>query len=371
MSRLPCLRYRVTTSISLYREQEAPNAIWTRRWRDFKIRNITEWASADTRKIKITQGMGTSSYELEVREFIPIEGDLMEKFWSAGGVRKAYRVTPYAIVNLEKAARSRLQFVNDHVGTYIAYGVSNSDLLVRMTYERAMQHAKEAKSEEEKILLRNTLYLWVAARMSSTTEWLCGDDKLDMMPVNDITSPYFDHTPIPPVMSAQFQIIAFSRILRPLKKSVLKHLSNMGSAADTRKNWFTLYLTYFLLLHNCSLVTRRNEEYARQLDLPTQFANPQSISDYHQGALVLLADFHYSNKGQLPFSMAENSKKLEELADIAELNLDQVLFIKNTATLVQQQRGQMMQAREGRVFTDDYYFISQLYDKDWVPSPIA
>lgn len=118
------------------------------------------------------------------------------------------------------------------------------------------------------MLLRDALRLWVAARMSSITEWLCGDDLLDMAPVTDITSPYFGRTPIPPVMSAQFQIIAISKILRPLKKRVVSHLASMSSAADTRKNWFAIYLTYFILLHSCAMVTRRDQEYAAQINHP-------------------------------------------------------------------------------------------------------
>jgi hypothetical protein len=125
--------------------------------------------------------------------------------------------------------------------------------------------------EEERRLLRDALLLWVAVRMSSTTEWICGDDHLDMSPVTDTSSPYWQHMPIPPVMSAQGQIIAYSKILKPLKESVVKQLSSMDSAADTRKYWFTIYLTYFVLLHSCALVTRRNEEYARQIDAKVGF----------------------------------------------------------------------------------------------------
>ena len=68
----------------------------------------------------------------------------MEKFWTTGGVRKGYTVPPYAIIDLEKAARSRLQFVNENVGTYITYGINNEELLIRATYERAMRHTEEA-----------------------------------------------------------------------------------------------------------------------------------------------------------------------------------------------------------------------------------
>lgn len=82
--------------------------------------------------------------------------------------------------------------------------------------------------------------------MSSTTEWIIGDDQLDMVPVADSTSPYSNTVPIPPVMSAQGQIIAYARILKPLKERILKQLTAMSSAADTKKHWFGIYLTYFI-----------------------------------------------------------------------------------------------------------------------------
>lgn len=121
-----------------------PNPLWTKRWKGFSMQNLTEWASERVRTIHITQGLGTTSYELEVREFIPKPDDLMEKFWTVEGVRKSAPATLFAIVDLEKAAKSRLQFLNDNVGAYITSNINNSDILIRTTYERAMRHAQEA-----------------------------------------------------------------------------------------------------------------------------------------------------------------------------------------------------------------------------------
>jgi hypothetical protein len=135
------------------------------------------------------------------------------------------------------------------------------------------------KTEEAKELLRDVLCLWVAARSSSITTWLCGDDLLDIQPVVDDTSPYNGHCPIPPVMSAQLQIIAISKILRPLKKRIVGHLAAMSSASQTRKNWFAIYLAYFTLLHSCALVTRRDEEYAAQIGLPVSLIKPSIDSN--------------------------------------------------------------------------------------------
>lgn len=154
MSRLPCSRLKVTNRISLYREQVKPNPIWTKRWKNFTLQNIKYWASTTIRKIKVSQGMGNSSYELEVRQFLPMDGDLMEKFWTVEGVKRAYPVSPYAIVDLEKAAQSRLRFLQDNVRTYINCSINNSDQLIRVTYERAMRHAEQAPVRSPECLVK-------------------------------------------------------------------------------------------------------------------------------------------------------------------------------------------------------------------------
>jgi hypothetical protein len=131
-----------------------PNPIWTQRWKDFTPQNITHWASPTIRKIKITQGMSNSFYELEVREFVPQDGDLMEKFWTVNGVKKGYSIPPYAIVNLEKAAKSQRQFLNDNIGAYIEGSINNLDKLIRVTYEQAMRYAVEASVCSPKSLFK-------------------------------------------------------------------------------------------------------------------------------------------------------------------------------------------------------------------------
>ena len=73
-------------------------------------------------------------------------------------------------------------------------------------------------------------------------------------------------------MSKQLQIIAVSNILGPLDERVVMHLKSM--MMDTKKNWFALYLT----LHICALVTKRDEEYARQISLSVSYNDPSVIN---------------------------------------------------------------------------------------------
>jgi hypothetical protein len=52
------------------------------------------------------------------------------------------------------------------------------------------------------------------------------------------------------------------------------------------------------------------------------------------GILTMLAHFHLINKGKRPFNLAMDSAGIKELASAAELNEEQVNFVKQTAVMV-------------------------------------
>ena len=52
------------------------------------------------------------------------------------------------------------------------------------------------------------------------------------------------------------------------------------------------------------------------------------------GAKILLTHFHYVNKGRHPFSMVLQEKGLQEVVRDANLDTDQIQFIRNTAVKV-------------------------------------
>ena len=72
---------------------------------------------------------------------------------------------------------------------------------------------------------------------------------------------------MPPVIMAQNECIFYTKLLRPTSREVLSKLHELIRAND-KKNWLTIYLATFILLHSCSMTTRRDWEYARQISLP-------------------------------------------------------------------------------------------------------
>lgn len=115
--------------------------------------------------------------------------------------------------------------------------------------------------------MSNTLRLWVVARMTSNHEWIIGKERLGGTPVTDDSSPFYNRVPVSPIFCAQLEVIAYSTLLRPLQHQVGHGLKSLF-ASNSRKNWLTVYLTIFVLLHSCSLLTRRDEEYARTVGKP-------------------------------------------------------------------------------------------------------
>lgn len=82
---------------------------------------------------------------------------------------------------------------------------------------------------------------------------------------------------MPPIMIAQKELVIYSRFLTPLSKKVLTVLSEL-IYKNKREHWLTILLVSVILLHSCSLITRRDEEYARQINLKVSHKIPWSLT---------------------------------------------------------------------------------------------
>ncbi|KAL8296753.1 hypothetical protein RB597_006057 [Gaeumannomyces tritici] len=372
MCKLPCLRWIITDS-SLYREQDRPYQMFSRRWQSMDLVDMDTWASPQTRTISVSQIFLEAPYEVEVREFVPVEGDMLEEMWTSGdAVVKRHAIPRYAICDIKRTATVLEAFIDKSIGVYINGAIFNLDTLLWSTYIFAFGHIEKAKTQKEKDLLRNVFRLWVGCLKTSHPEHICGDDRLGAERVDDPGSVFHGAVPMPVIMIAQMECIMYTRVLRPMTRAVLRALNELVQE-NRPANWLTVYLAMFILFHCCSVVTRRDWEFARQCSLRDEFANPESIKKHQCGMQVMLAHFHYLNKGVMPFSLTLDSKGLEQLSKVAELDADEVSFISKTANLVQDptRRAEMSAVLKANNFRHDLYWVSQLYEQDWKPGSTA
>ncbi|KAL8381019.1 hypothetical protein RB595_005355 [Gaeumannomyces hyphopodioides] len=372
MCKLPCLRWIITDS-SLYREQDRPYQMFSRRWQSMDLVDIDTWASPQTRTILVSQIFLNAPYPVEVREFVPVEGDMLEEMWTSGdSVVKRHAIPRYAICDMGKTATALEAFIDKSIGIYIYGAIFKLDMLLWTTYMFAFGHIGRAKTQKQKDLLHNVFRLWVGCLKTSHPERICGDDKLGAESVDDPGSIFHKAVPIPVIMIAQMECIMYTRVLRPITRTVLRALNELVQE-NKPANWLTIYLTVFILFHCCSIITRRDAEFAQQCNLREEFANPESIRKHQCGMQVMLAHFHYLNKGATPFSLTSDSKGPEQLSKAAELDADEVSFISKTANLIRQpsRRTEMLDVLKTNNFRHDLYWVSQLYVQDWKPGPTA
>ena len=70
--------------------------------------NITAWVSTNTKTIQLSQIFVDAPYQVEVKEFIPVDGDMLEDRWTSGGVTRSHPIPRYALANMEKTAQTLL-----------------------------------------------------------------------------------------------------------------------------------------------------------------------------------------------------------------------------------------------------------------------
>ncbi|CAI6330970.1 unnamed protein product [Periconia digitata] len=361
---LPCLRYKIIDA-ELLAHDVCPRPTWTTRWKKMELVDISTWASNSIKSIQCTQDVGNTSYTLQVREFKPIEGDALSRRWKIDGIPYTYNCTNYAVADMREAGKTLMQFAKQSLPVAINHWVDGQDSLLRHTYNMAYSYSIDAGlRNEDRELLSATLQLWAASRMMSKAAHICGRETLGMTrqdfgPKSASTNKIL----MPPVFSAQMEVIFVTMMLQPLKKEILDRLKVLVGE-NNRRSWLAIYLCIFLLLHSCALLTARDRERAVMQGFPLRFYRPRVIDEIHNGAKILLAYFHFCNRGSFPLHMDWTSA--DQIA-LAELKPEQIKFMQNNVKEYEKKSSHFRHILENKIYEDEFYFIAQLYEKDWKP----
>ncbi|KAI0136535.1 hypothetical protein BJ170DRAFT_15910 [Xylariales sp. AK1849] len=365
--RLPCLRYKIT-DVKLFKPGQVKGYEWTRRWAEGIADDISHWASLETRNVCVTEGYTPRPVQLRVRQFVPQEGDALERTWMHEGTRRSVTIPPFAIVNIEEAKTTYTDHINEGVKDCCRHVLTGKDKLIWATYALALSLSLEESTDpKEKDLLRKALRLWMAIRMTTKSTYIIGEERLGMnRDIMDETSPLRGHIPLPPVMGAQIELVLIHQLQSKWRREMLDGLQVMIQA-NSHTTWLTTYLVTFILLHNVSLLCQHDAGYARKHGIKARFAREDMVREYQLGANILLAYFHYCNKGIFPFSV---ECKVQDLSTLAKLDGKKILYVSRTRAIVEEQKMHWQKIRHSNNYEHDFYFISQLYEENWQPQPM-
>ncbi|KAI0120288.1 hypothetical protein F4776DRAFT_655877 [Hypoxylon sp. NC0597] len=362
--RMPCLRYKIT-DVKLFKPGNVKGYEWTRRWIEGIPDDISNWASLETKKVRVTEGYTEQAVELRVRQFIPQEGDRLERSWVHEGTRKRVTIPPYAIVSLEEAKSTYSAYIKQGLPECCKKVLSGKEKMILVTYGAAIKASRDPTTNpKESELLKKALQLWMAIRLTTKSTFIVGEETLGMSPdIMDETSPLRGYIPLPPVMGAQIELVLIHQIQSSLRREMLENLQAM-TQANKHNTWFTTYLITFILLHNVALLCQHDAGYARKHGIKSRFARQEMVREYQHGANILLAYFHYCNKGVYPFSAECKEQALSSLADLDESKLKLIQF---TRANVEKYKKHWAKIRQTDDYENDFYYVSQLYEENWTP----
>ncbi len=264
--RLPCLRLKLS-DVVLSKPGQVEGYEWTLRWKaDTVLDDIGNWASSEVKTILVTEGYTGHHVQLQVRKFIPQEGDRLERSWVADdGQIKSVKIPPYALVNQDAAKVAYESYIKKGLVECFKRLLGPGEELLWQTYDRAVKLQNDPSLPlRERELLTSTMHLWMSIRLTTKSFEIVGNETLGMQ--RDITgeqSPLRGKIPLPPVMGAQIDSILIHQIQSQLRHETLDHLQKL-TADNKHKTWLATYLVTFILLHNTALLMKHDAGYARK-----------------------------------------------------------------------------------------------------------
>lgn len=216
--------------------------------------------------IRLSEGLSDSKFvEFRVRQFLPQEGDKLERTWDHQGTKKSVLIPPYALVDLEDGRKAYDLHIRDSMGDAFKQLLGRPNGLLYKTYLKAWQMYRDPSTPIECVeILSRTLRLWMSIRFSTRSGFIVGEETLGM-PQNilDETNPNHGSIPLPPVLGAQLDLILIHHIQTKLRRELLDRLQKM-IAKNKQNTWLVTYLVIFILLHNTALITAHDASYARK-----------------------------------------------------------------------------------------------------------
>lgn len=275
------MRYKVT-EIRCYKPGQVPGYEWTRRWTNNISEPVQNWASGDVKCIRVSDGYSSKSIEVRVRQFIPQDGDKLERSWNYKGLKRSVVIPPYALIDLEQTKESYMQHIESSMYEAFASILGSQHSMLYKTYLQAWTLMQDPSTPKESLdILKLTLKLWMSIRLSTTSVFIIGHEMLGMKSdILDASSPHHGKVPLPPVLGAQLDLILIHHIQAKLRRELLDKLQKL-MLKNKPSTWFTTYLVVFILLHNMSLITAHDASYARKHGMQVSITISIHLDELH------------------------------------------------------------------------------------------
>lgn len=144
-AKLPCLRYKIT-EVKLFKPGQVPGLEWTSRWSNSKLDDISTWSSREIKTIHVTEGYSGKPLVLQVRQFVPLDCDRLERSWVDQGVKKSVEVPPYALADIAVSEKALRNHISQEGACFFNGVLKNKDKLLVKTYAATIRATQDPQA---------------------------------------------------------------------------------------------------------------------------------------------------------------------------------------------------------------------------------
>ncbi|KAG9239332.1 hypothetical protein BJ875DRAFT_479458 [Amylocarpus encephaloides] len=298
--------------------------------------------------VELSQNWTSNTMKIQLDRYQPRSTDKQFYSWYEDDVEHIYNTPAYGISNSDMSSSAMEEFLGQNFDEYISEHLRNASEITRQTF-------KIAREYKTLPLVGRALKLWVGCRFIEEPWSIVGVETLGMARDENPNSPYYDRIPVPPIVDLQIDLIAINDILQPEMKKILNQVKKMLESKHSWNNWFEIYLSHFILLHNVELTMAHDAWFVKRNNLKTKYSNKNLVDTIMQGATTLLTCFHYAHQGYTPFT----NPRLEETQSWTTRQAD---YLGDMRRLLGTVHGDYTQdpARE-------LFWTGQLHKPDWRP----
>jgi hypothetical protein len=129
---------------------------------------ISQWKSSKVKTIFLTQNLCDGALKVQVKEFVPLPGDVLEREWAdrQSGLKKKRSVPRYAIANMKATSFVIQQYVDKSVELLVKRLLCDSGPLIFQTYLMALKLSGTAEVSARSLLIvsRSIRIFWRGRR---------------------------------------------------------------------------------------------------------------------------------------------------------------------------------------------------------------
>ncbi|KAI0855002.1 hypothetical protein F4860DRAFT_497665 [Xylaria cubensis] len=308
-----------------------------------------------------------SVLEVQCRIFKPREGkDILTDVWQkSDGTNQTIVFPPLGCQETQALSQSLQTYVDaSHKDFDSDLASETTHKLTRLTIAEAARYASKnpASHVAKAMCLRRLSYFCRESMIVAS-----GDEGLDITPLDDEGSPNHGRIFVPSVLDFQIDTVAII-LMRKAQEDCVKALEADMRSSGSKKQWYPIYLTFFILLQTLERVTELQYSY-NQWTSDAQANTAQNVSyitnqmveQWKHSAKNLVIHYRFIVRAMIPFQY-DWINGLDTIDDDVKVNLDSQA-LRYMAKVTEELRNQPF-GIDAAVVGQPFVWVSQLYNQE-------